>query len=64
MINATFMSLSTKILYSTIILNKTAANLSRIMDTSGGGPLVYGGFHRIFGGHDFLRFQYLVESWT
>ncbi len=38
----------------------SATKLSKVMDVAGGGPKVHGGFHRIFGGHNFWD----IDLWT
>jgi hypothetical protein len=53
MFKTILMSSAHKITEATATISTSATKLSKIMDTAGGGPDAYGGFHRIFGGHDF-----------
>jgi hypothetical protein len=49
-----------KIVDATKTIRTSATKLSRVMDTAGGGPEGYGGFHRMFGGHDFWN----LDMWS
>jgi len=52
MINVSVMALGQTVTNLTSSITTKATILSKIMDTTNGGTEVYGGFHRIFGGHN------------
>lgn len=60
MIKATIIASAHKIVEATNSIHTSATKLSKVMDTAGGGPDLHGGFHRIFGGHDFWD----VDMWS
>jgi hypothetical protein len=60
MIMAAIIASAHKITDTTKTIHTTATKLSRVMDTSGGGPVANGGFHRILGGHDFWD----IDMWS
>lgn len=53
MLKITSMALGQSLTSFTSTITTKATTLSKIMDTANGGVNAHGGFHRIFGGHDF-----------
>lgn len=53
MLKLSAIALSQSLTNFTSTISTKATTLSKIMDTANGGTNAHGGFHRIFGGHDF-----------